>query len=273
MSTITICNVSLKFFKIKQISCFEPNRLWLSIYDLIKEIDENGHLLRELSVDSTPAGCHTLTKAGDLLFKKDCYIYMLSSSGEIRNLHIHADKLSCIHSSRLNGDIFVSKGAVIERYNDKGVQLQNIKTWYLGLLYLTENINGDIVTTDIVGRVNAYRNDGQYKFTYWGQHYQSEFVSTGICNDRFGHILVGNSCFNDPCVHLLDQNGELLAKLLTHQPHQGLEFNALCVDDRNNLYVGCRDRINVYTYLPDSTITEHDTNVIYSEMKPNVLRI
>lgn len=268
MSTI---NVS---FGIEHVSCFESNRLWLSTADEIKEIDENGHLLRELSVDLAHTGCHTLTKAGDLLFKKDRYIYMLSSSGEIRNLHIHADVLSCIHSSRLNGDIFVSGINVIWRYNDKGVQLQKMRTGCWGLCNLTENINGDIIVTTDGGReVIAFRNDGQLKFIYVGQHYQSEFFPKGICNDRFGHILVGDSWFGDPCVHLLDKNGNLLAKLLTHQPHQGLEFNALCVDDRNNLYVGGVDRINVYTYLPDSTITEHNTKVIYSEMKPNVLKI
>lgn len=267
-------SINVSTFKIEHISCFEPNRLWLSTYDVIKEIDENGHLLRELSVNWTHAGYYTLTKAGDLLFKKDGYIYMLSSSGEIRNLHIYADQFSCIHSSRLNGDIFVGIVNMIWRYNDEGVELQIMKTGCWGVCNLTENINGDIIVTDNEdGKVIAFRNDGQHKFTYFDQHYRSKFVPTGICNDRFGHILVGNSCFDDPCVHLLDKNGKLLAKLLTHQPHQRLEFNALCVDDRNNLYVGCKNIINVYTYLPDSTITEHDTKVIYSEMKPNVLKI
>lgn len=268
-------SINVSTFRIEHISCFEPNRLWLSTHGVIKEIDENGHLLRELSVDWAFIGFHTLTNAGDLLFKKDGYIYMLSSSGEIRNLHIHADKFSCIHSSRLNGDIFVGKGILIVRYNDKGVQIQNVNTGCWGLFSLTENINGDIIvtSTDKDSKVIAFRNDGQHKFTYFNQHYSSEFFPKGLCTDIFGHILVGNSWRDDPCVHLLDQNGKLLAKLLTHQSHQGLMFNVLCVDDRNNLYVGGVDRINVYTYLPDSTITEHNTKVIYSEMKPNVLRI
>lgn len=265
-------------FRINHISCFKPSRMWLSADTRIMEIDEDGHLLRELSVDFTDTGYHTLTKAGDLLFKKDGYIYMLSSSGEFRNLHIHASLKYCIHSSRLNGDIFVSQDRWIKRYNDKGVELKTITVFHDKSSYyicnITENINGDIIFISNVRReVVALRSNGQHKFTYSDLYTRSKFVPSGICNDIFGHVLVGNFCFDHPCVHLLDENGELLAKLLTHQPHQGLEFNPLCVDDRNNLYVGCRDRINVYTYLPDSTITEHDTKVICSEMKPNVLRI
>lgn len=259
-------SIKLSTFPINHMSCFEPNRMWLSAYNRIMEINEDGHLLRELSVCRwTHAGCHTLTKAGDLLFVEDSYICMLSSSGEIRNLHIHANTLSCIHSSRLNGNILVIQGKWIVRYNDKGVELQQIELFRdIIMTYhtcdITENINGDIVVASQKKRkVVAVRGDGQHKFTYLGLYPRSKFVPSGICNDIFGHLLVGNSCFDDPCVHLLDENGELLAKLLTHQ---GLEVNALCVDDRNNLYVGCKNRINVYTYLPDTTITKHDTKVI-----------
>lgn len=287
--------IRVSTFEIEHISRFEPNRLWLSTSNLIKEIDEEGHLLRELSVDSTHAGYYTLTKAGELLFKKDSDIYMLSSSGEIRNLHIHVSICSCIHSSRLNGDIFVSQERLIERYNKRGVKLQTIATFrdkiniYERFLIpkhehnsnykkpicnIAENINGDIIVTNNIRRkVVAWRSNGKHKFTYSGLHNQSELDPTGICIDIFGHILVGDSCVNDPCVHLLDKKGNFLTKLLTCQHHQDLEFNAMCIDNKNNLYVGCKNRINVYTYLPDTTITEHDTKVIDSEMRTKLIRI
>lgn len=287
-------SINVSTFGIEHISCFEPNRLWLSTGNIIKEIDEEGHLLRELSVDLTHAGYHTLTKAGELLFKKNGDIYMLSLSGEIRNLHIQASIFSCIHSSRLNGDIFVTQEGLIKRYNERGVKLQTITTFLdtiniyerflkqrnehnssykKPICNITENLNGDIIVTSNIKRnVVACMSNGKHKFTYSGLHNRSVLDPTGICIDTFGHILVGDSCLNDPCIHLLDKNGKFLAKLLTHQL-QDLEFNALCVDERNNLYVWCKNRINVYTYLPDTTITKHDTKVIDSEMKPNVLRI
>ncbi|XP_065927180.1 uncharacterized protein [Magallana gigas] len=269
-------SIRLSTFGIKHISCFKPNRLWLSVKHIIKEIDEDGHLLRELSVNLTDAGCHTLSKAGDLLFKKDNGIYMLSSSGEIRNLHIHANELSCIHSSRLNGDIFVGEEEFIKRYNDKGVNLQTISTFKFmersGFSFrpsfypncyckITENINGDIVTI-VDNQVVAFKSDGEHKFTYSGEHYGSEFYPLGLCNDTFGHILVPD--LYQPCVHLLDINGYGLAKLPIHESPIFFDCNALCVDEKNNLYVACESKIDVYTYLSDTTVTEHDATVIDS---------
>lgn len=264
--------------RIIHISCYKPNRLWLSTENIIMEIDEDGHLLRELSVFRT-AEYHTLSKAGDLLFKKDNDIYMLSSRGEIRNLHIQANKLSCIHSSRLNGDIFVGEKELIKRYNDKGDKLQMISTLNFRDISpfrfkssnlkpncnITENINGDIVTI-VDDQVIAFKSDGQHKFTYSVLQYGPEFNLSGLCNDTFGHILVGEIDIDYPCVHLLDINGHGLAKLPIHRPYQGLHFNDLCVDEKNNLYVGGVNRIDVYTYLSDTTITEHDATVIGSEI-------
>lgn len=272
-------SIRVSAFRINHISCFKPNRLWLSTNNRIKEIDEDGHLLRELSVNWMDVGYHTLTKAGDLLFKKDSDIYMLSSSGEIRNLHIHADELSCIYSSRLNGDIFVCEGQLITRYNDEGFQLQtisalhHIRERYLYLCmfffqHITENINGDIIVSSVRNHVIAFKSNGQYKFTYSGVQNRSEFIPSrsGLCNDIFGDILVGNNSFYDPCVHLLDINGNLLAKLLTRILYLGLQCNALCVDEKNNLYVVYGNEINVYTYLSDTTIAEHDATMINSEI-------
>nr|XP_034332290.1 uncharacterized protein LOC105331445 isoform X1 [Crassostrea gigas] len=267
-------SINVSTSNINHISCFKPNRLWLSTENIIKEIDEDGHLLRELSVNLTHAGYHTVSKAGGLLFKKDNDIYMLSSSGEIRNLHIHANELSCIHSSQLNGDIFVGEEELIERYNDKGVKLQTISTIKFTersafrcfkLVYpnfyckITENINGDIVTI-VDNQLVAFKSDGEHKFTYSGKRYGSNFNPSGLCNDTFGHILVRD--FYHLCVHLLDINGYRLAKFLIHRPYP----NAMCVDEKNNLYVGCVNTIDVYTYLSDTAITEHDAMVIDSDI-------
>lgn len=253
--------------RIEHISCLKPNRLWFSTDTRIKEIDEDGHLLRELSINWIHAGHHTISKAGDLLFVKNNDIYMLSSSGEIRDLHIHANHFSCIHSSRLNDDIFVSEENSIKRFNDKGVNLQTISTLkFMNRSVfdynITENINGDILTI-VGGQVVAFKSDGQHKFTYPGEHNWSDLFPVQVCNDTFGHILLRNNLH--PCVHLLDINGHLLAELLIHKTYKRLNSYVLCVDEKNNLYIGCENKIYVYTYLSDTAITEHDDTVIDSE--------
>lgn len=253
--------------------------MWLSTDKRINEIDEDGHLLRELSVNWTHAEYHTVSKAGDLLFKKDNDIHMLSSSGEICNLHIHAGDLSCIHSSRLNGDIFVGEVELIKRFSDKGVKLQTISKsnfrgrslfWFNRFNYkrncnITENINGDIVTI-VDNQAVAFKSDGQHKFTFSDVPYEPEFNSLGLCNDSFGHILVGEFGFYHQWVHLLDINGHRIAKLHIYEPDHGFDCSALCVDEKNNLYVGYANKIDVYTYLSGTTVTEHDDTVIDSEI-------
>lgn len=322
--------------EIQHISCLKPDRLWYSFLRKIVEIDEKGVILRELDVNWTHVGYHSMTKDGDLLFKKDSMIYMLTGNGEIQNLHIHVYSEDCIHSSRINCDIFVcDKNGSVERYDKGGCRLKTIKVFSRYLEYdkmkmemkfedlswkkqrkseyeweeefryqfhkltrdipclITENINGDIIATDGVFRkVVAVDSDGRDRFTYqccsdpqdfkelfqdeefvkygWISSQRKVFNPIGICNDLLGHILVGDTCYIDPSIHLLDKDGKFLAKLLTHEC---LNLRALCVDDRNNLYVGDYRKINIYTYLSDTTTKEHDSPLIESELKPKTIQI
>lgn len=110
-------------FRIEYIFCLKLNRLWFSIDMRIKEIDEDGYLFRELSVNWIYVGYYIILKVGDLLFKKNNDIYMLFLSGEICDLYIYVNKFLCIYFFWLNGDIFVSEENSIKRFNDKGVKL------------------------------------------------------------------------------------------------------------------------------------------------------
>lgn len=84
-------------FNINYILCFKLNRLWLSIENIIKEIDEDGYLFRKLSVNLIYVGYYIVLKVGGLLFKKDNDIYMLFLSGEICNFYIYVNELFCIY--------------------------------------------------------------------------------------------------------------------------------------------------------------------------------
>lgn len=329
-----MASIDVSSDKIQHISCLKPDRLWYSFRYHIVEIDKNGLVLRELDVDSANVGGHSMTKDGDLLFKKDGMIYMLTGNGEVQSLHIHVSSQDYIQSSRINCDFFVCiKSGSVNRYDKGGCRLKSIRMFnryleydemkmvleelilkkrrkskyetertisnvLLDLLWhnpcpITENINGDIIATDCVLRkVFAVDSDGRDRFTYQcfrDPHYFKElfededfiryerhsfqrklFNPIGICNDLSGHILVGDNCYEDPSIHLLDKDGKFLAKLLTHRR---LNRSALCVDDRNNLYVGNYSKINIYTYLSDTTTKEHDSPLIESELKPKAIQI
>ena len=161
-----------------------------------------------------------------------------------------------IHSSRITGDILVGmyklQETKVTRYNKAGKEIQNIQRDNQGQKffdlphYITENINGDICTSDCgKATVVVVNKSGQHRFSYTGQ--ESQFCPWGICTDVLGHILVCDSDSNT--VHLLDQDGGFLSVILSEQ--QGIEDPyGVCVDDENNLYVGqLNNKVTVYKYL------------------------
>ena len=145
------------------------------------------------------------------------------------------------------------KEAKVTRYSKTGKEIQNIQRdnqgqgLYSDPHYITENINGDICTSDIRNdKVVVVNKSGQHRFSYTGK--RSEFYPCGICTDVLGHILVCDSHSNT--VHLLNQDGGFLSVILSSQ--QGIQFpRGVCVDEENNLYVGqyLNNTVTVYKYL------------------------
>lgn len=230
------------------------NKLWVSDFNSIEEINETGDVFMKLDVEFGVYGRHTVTREGNLLFLNNYSVYILTSNGDIRNLYISASKHSCIYASRINSDIFIGAPSVVNRYSESSKKLLKIQeeNLYGRPNYITENTNGDIIVSDEQRKAIVVVNKiGRHLFNYRGNHSLPEFNPRGVCTDAFGHILVCNHSYHDPSVHLLDENGHLLMSLLTkHRPDEDLPQD-LCVDDKHNLYVGCgiSNVIDVYKYL------------------------
>lgn len=259
--------------EVKHISCLMSNRFWVSDMKKVKEIDVNGQILRELNLNFTLFGSHTLTKGGDLLFLKDNDVYMLTSNGEISNLFIHASVHFCIHSSKANGDILIGDINIVTRFNMSGMKLNQIEfddegqSLYEETIYITENKNGDIIVSDNRKKAMIVTDkSGRYLFNYKGHNSQTTFHPGGICTDIVGHILVCNVS-GDPSVHLLDKKGRFLVHLLTKHQHGSDCPQALCVDSIHNLHVGYsnKNKINVFSYL-----REHMLEFYMEKNQPNV---
>ena len=145
------------------------------------------------------------------------------------------------------------KKCKVTRYSKAGKEIQNIQRnnqgqeLYRYPCYITENINGDICTSDYDKRaVMVVNKSGQHRFSYTGQG--SVLRPCGICTDVLGNILVCD--YASKTVHLLDQDGGFLSVILT--PQQGIiSPRGVCVDDENNLYVGqCyTNTVTVYKYM------------------------
>ena len=249
------------------VSLEKAGRLWVSddIGNLV-QTDIQGNALQKIQTSGyRDEGYHTATQDGDLIYtdKVNKLICKITPYREINEFVKTGDwtPLS-IHPSSFNGDILVgmikqtviNKKARVTRYNKTGKKIQNIQKrknqgqkLYLYPRYITENINGDICTSDDNKcAVVVVNKSGQYRFSYKGQ--RSEFRPWGICTDVLGHILVCDSVSGT--VYLLDQDGGFLSVIFS--PQEGIKCpRGVCVDDQNNLYVGKNDNntVTVYKYL------------------------
>nr|XP_022341351.1 protein PML-like [Crassostrea virginica] len=242
------------------VSVDKSGRLWVSDWSNLVQTDLQRNPLQKIQTRGGYAGYHTATQDGDLIYtdKDKKVIYRITPDKRITEFIKTGDWTPySVHSSRINGDILVGMikdGEVkVTRYSKAGKEIQNIQRdnqgqeLYSDPHYITENINGDICTSDFNKyAVVVVNNSGQHRFSYTGQGLV--FGPWGICTDVLGHILVCDA--NSNTVHLLDQDGGFLSVILSLQ--KGIKSpRGVCVDEENNLYVGQSDTntVSVYKYL------------------------
>nr|XP_022342723.1 uncharacterized protein LOC111136273 [Crassostrea virginica]XP_022342724.1 uncharacterized protein LOC111136273 [Crassostrea virginica] len=239
------------------VSLDKLDRLWVSDTSInLVQTDLQGNQLQKIQT-SGGFGYHTATQDGDLIYT-DKVIYRITPDQKITEFIKTGDwKPLSVHSSCINGDILVGMikdgAAKVTRYSKAGKEIQNIQSdkqgqrLYSDPHYITENINGDICTSEYnKSAVVVVNKSGQHRFSYTGLG--SLFCPYGICTDVLGHILVCNGA--SATVHMLDQDGGFLSVILSSQ--QGITFpRGVCVDGGNNLYVGQygTNTVSVYKFL------------------------
>ena len=233
---------------------------------------------------SSDCGGHTVSVEGDLVFIARVRnsvqstasdglgilygIHKMTADGSITTLlTLDLPDLSpdCIHSSHINGDLLIGlsnesypwTGRVM-RCDGTGRKIGDIELDEEGQrlygfpLYITENkMNGDIVVSDDIKKaLVVVDRSGRHRFDYKGHSTDKSFRPRGVCTDVLGRILVSHAGYDDDsedvcCISLLDRDGRFLTRLLT-QPGNSDEFNSLCVDDNNNIYVAFLNQIKVF---------------------------
>ncbi|XP_065938383.1 E3 ubiquitin-protein ligase TRIM71-like [Magallana gigas] len=248
-------------YNVFHISLGKSGRLWVSASNgNLVQTDLQGNQLQKIKTSGQDEGYHTVTQDGGLIYtyRYNKVIKRIKPDNTITEFIKTGDWIPLsIHSSHINGDILVGmrkdNEGKVTRYNKTGTEIQNIQrnnkgqTLYSRPHYITKNINGDVCVSDYGKHaVVVVDKSGQHRFSYTDQ--RSEFNPVGICTDVLGHILVCDVVSNT--VRLLDQDGKFLSVLLTSQ--QGVEGpRSVCVDDKNNLWVGqwLTNTVTVYKYL------------------------
>ncbi|XP_065923877.1 tripartite motif-containing protein 2 [Magallana gigas] len=245
--------------RVYHISFGKSGRLWISDrHGKLVQTDLHGIQLQKIQTSGHGGyvyGIHTVTQDRDLMYtdERNKVIYRIKQDNTTTEFIKTGDWTPIsIHSSHINGDILVGMMAKVTRYNRTGEEIQNIQrdkdgqSLYDCPNYITENINGDICTSDINKYAVVVVNKlGQHRFSYTGQG--SGFLPKGICTDLLGYILVCDTHINNDTVHLLDQDGQFILFLLSKQ----VNSTSVCVDNENNLHVGRHDTntVKVYKYL------------------------
>nr|XP_034314525.1 protein PML-like [Crassostrea gigas]XP_034314526.1 protein PML-like [Crassostrea gigas]XP_034314527.1 protein PML-like [Crassostrea gigas]XP_034314529.1 protein PML-like [Crassostrea gigas] len=247
---------------VNHISLGKSGRLWGSDdKGNLVQTDLQGDQLQKIQTSGRDEGYHTVTQDGDLIYtdRKNKVINRIKQDNTIIEFIKTGDwEPLCIHSSQINGDILVGmeKGvkAKVTRYNKTRKEIQNIPSDNKGQEiysyphYITENINGDICTSDYNKEaVVVVNKSGQHRFSYTG--HGSEFYPFGICNDLLGHIIVCNGYLGNCSLDIIDQDGQFLSLLRTQQ--KGIQPYGLCVDDESHLHVGQwnTNTVTVFKYL------------------------
>lgn len=253
---------------IDHIANVKIGRLWVSDYDkILKEVNfEN--VIQTVTDASCSFGKFDVTSEGFLLYVRreniGSSIQKMTPGGKnVIMFTSDSNMIMCIHSSKINMDLIVcvhnktNNSVQLARYGSTGETIRDIAVDWLGQelykypIYVTENRNGDVVVSDKEKKALVVVDSfGGHRFDYLGYH--SQFSPGGICTDVYRHILVADCHFNNSSIHILDQDGKFLLVLLSTQECKNIQFLALCVDDKNNLYVGDEGKkIKVYKYLKD----------------------
>ena len=225
------------------------------------QTDLQGSALQKMKTSGGCRGYHTITQNMDLMYadRKKLVINRVTMDNKVTKFIKTGDwEPLSIHSSKINGDILVGmiKDDVtkVTRYNKTGREIQNIprdnkeQELYIYPRYITENINGDICTSDFgIRAVVVVNKSGHHRFSYSGQH--SKFYPFGICTDVVGHIIVCDAYYENSTVDVLDQDGQFL-RILLKEPDIALPYS-VCIDDENNLHVGqyFTNKVTVFKYL------------------------
>ncbi|XP_078318800.1 uncharacterized protein LOC111119386 [Crassostrea virginica] len=245
------------------ISLGKSGSVWVSDDDgNLVQTDLQGNALQKIKTSGGPRGYHTVTQDMDL-------IYADSKKHAIKRITIIDNKVTefiktgdweplSIHSSKTNGDILVGMKkdnvAKVTRYNKTGREIQSIQRdnkeqeLYSYPHYITENINGDICTSDFgIKAVVVVNKSGLHRFSYSVQ--QSGYLPGGICTDVVGHIIVCCGRFRKPTVDILDQDGQFL-RFLLRRPDIRPPLS-VCMDDENSLHVGqyLTNKVTMFKYL------------------------
>lgn len=253
------------------ISCVTPDQVWVSDREqnriLTNSTGVTLHGVDNLCSGSYFYGLHTVNSEKELIYiDRNCDIKkipkdMITSTTCLQSTDSTWEP-RCVYSSPSSGDLLVGmccfkmQTGKVTRYNQSGQQTQTIQHDETGLalyrepLYITENINGDVVVSDFEsGAVVVTECGGRHRFSYTGHPSGSGLWPCGICTDALSHILVCD--LKTDTIQMIDKNGHFLSCLLTESQEIGEPWSLTYDANTHHLWVGSwwDNKLCIYKYI------------------------
>lgn len=249
-----LTNVPLKGEKPRRLACTSLDRVWMcGNGKLIKCVDINGSV--RSAVKSTCLdfpGDIAINRQGELLYTDAAHRTVnIVRQGKTETLVVtpelwHPQGLCCTTSGDVLLSMFTStiRPFIIARYEGKRLA-QIIKRderscpiFQTGkhALIVTENTNGDVVTSDQnADKVVVVSKSGKVRFRYNSKPAGGEKPGH-VVTDSAGHIIVADS--NNTCLHILNQDGLQMNYVDYSETHYIYTLRGLSLDGMDRLWLG-----------------------------------
>lgn len=249
-----LTNVPLKGEKPRRLACTSLDRVWMcGNGKLIKCVDINGSV--RSAVKSTCLdfpGDIAINRQGELLYTDAAHRTVnIVRQGKTETLIVtpelwHPQGLCCTTSGDVLLSMFTStiRPFIIARYEGKRLA-QIIKRGERSCpifqtgkhaLIVTENTNGDVVTSDQnADKVVVVSKSGKVRFRYNSKPAGGEKPGH-VVTDSAGHIIVADS--NNTCLHILNQDGLQMNYVDYSETHYIYTLRGLSLDGMDRLWLG-----------------------------------
>ncbi|XP_052699605.1 uncharacterized protein LOC128177095 [Crassostrea angulata] len=218
----------------------DDNKVWMggASYEL-KLFDLQGHLQHTVSI--TTYGLYLCMYNKQVVYSDHHQkaVKMISDTDTVVTMFTTGDWEPYGITSAASGDLLVclqkdDQNKVV-RYSSTGTVLQKIQydsqclPLYKQVVYITENVNGDIIVTDWENNaVIAVDRLGIFRYSYSG------VSSSTVTTDSVGHVIVTD--FDGNKIHLLDRDGRFLRYII---PDGGIKDpRGVCVLGDGEMMVG-----------------------------------